>query len=169
MPSKASLIGLAVLLASGAVHADPLWEGRTAAFFGVTFVDTSHEGALRGTREDEIERTAMLTAYVAEALEAEGLVLVDLGLAEEELARTVNPAKCNGCDLRMARRLGAEYSITSEVFKVSNLIMSVNLYIRDAETGAQLRGLSADIRSNTDESWLRGMRYILTNAIFPES
>jgi hypothetical protein len=68
----------------------------------------------------------------------------------------------------MARRLGARYSVVAEVQKVSNLILSMNLYIRDAETGARLRGLAVEIRGNTDESWMRGIRYILRNAVFRE-
>lgn len=147
---------------------DGAWSGAKAAFFGVTFLDTSHEGEIAGVRADETDRVAMIEAYVRTALEEQGLVLVDLAPAAEELARTVNPAHCNGCDLRMATRLGARYAVVSEVQKVSNLILSMNLYIRDAETGAQLRGLAVDIRGNNDESWTRGMRYILTRAIFPE-
>jgi hypothetical protein len=106
--------------------------------------------------------------YIRQTLEEHGLVLVDLGPVAEEMARTVNPADCNGCELRMARQLGARYAVVSEVQKVSNLILSMNLYVRDAETGANLRGLAVDIRGNTDESWLRGIRYILRNAVFRE-
>lgn len=163
----APLLASLLLAATPATAAEP-WEGATAAFFGVTFLDTSHEGELGGERADETARVALVEDYVRTALEEQGLILVDLAPAAEELARTVNPAHCNGCDLRMAQRLGARYSIVSEVQKVSNLILSMNLYIRDAETGAQLRGLAVDIRGNNDESWTRGMRYILTRAIFPE-
>lgn len=164
---QAILLSVLLLGAPAVGETDP-WHGAPAAFFGVTFVDTSHEGELGGERADETARVAMIEDYVRTALEEQGLVLVDLAPAAEELARTVNPARCNGCDLRMATRLGARYAVVSEVHKVSNLILSMNLSIRDVETGAMLRGLAVDIRGNTDESWLRGMRYILTRAIFPE-
>ncbi|TKA96959.1 DUF2380 domain-containing protein [Cereibacter changlensis] len=142
------------------------WQGKTAAFFGVTFLDTSNEGSLNGVRADERARLAMIEEYIAEALRAQGLTLLDLGPVQEELDRTVNPAKCNGCDLRMAKRLGADYTVVSEVQKVSNLILSMNLYIKDTATGKQLRGQAVDIRGNTDDSWTRGMRYILTRNVF---
>jgi hypothetical protein len=51
---------------------------------------------------------------------------------------------------------------------VSNLIIAMNLYVRDAETGAQLRGQAVDVRGNTDDTWLRGMRYILTRNVFAD-
>ncbi|PTE21498.1 hypothetical protein C5F48_12110 [Cereibacter changlensis JA139] len=159
---------LALLLAASVTlpAAAQEWQGKSAAFFGVTFLDTSNEGSLNGVRADETARLAMIKAYIAEALRAQGLTLLDLAPVQEELDRTVNPAKCNGCDLRMAKRLGADYTVVSEVQKVSNLILSMNLYIKDTATGKQLRGQAVDIRGNTDDSWTRGMRYILTRNVF---
>lgn len=160
----AALFCLAALPAAAA----PEWQGKTAAFFGITFIDTSTEGDIRGVREDETARLAMATEYLEEMLEEAGLTLLDLAPVEEELARTRNPAKCNGCDIRMGQRLGADYVIVSEVQKVSNLILAVNIYVKDAESGRQLRGQAVDIRGNTDESWQRGIRYIMRNNILAD-
>jgi hypothetical protein len=66
----------------------------------------------------------------------------------------------------MAQRLGADYAVVSEVQKVSNLILTMNVVVRDAETGAQVRARAVDIRGNTDDTWQRGMRYLLRNGIF---
>jgi Protein of unknown function (DUF2380) len=162
------LVAAMLALAASAAAAEEPWDGRRAAFFGVTFIDTSTEGDLMGVRADETARTAMLTDTIAEALEAEGIELVDLAPVRDVLDRTKNPAKCNGCDIRMARELGADYSIVSEVQKVSNLILSMNIYVRDTGTGGQVAGQAVDIRGNTDESWTRGARYILKNSIFTE-
>lgn len=162
-------LALAALLAATPLAAQqPLWQGQKAAFFGVTFLDTSAEGEINGTRADETARVAMLEEYIAAGFTAQGLELVDLAPASARLAATRNPEHCNGCDTAIARELGARYSIVSEVQKVSNLILAINIYIRDAQTGAQLRGQAVDIRGNTDESWQRGARYILTNNIFAE-
>ena len=162
------LLGLALLFPSGALLADEMWQGRTAAFFGLTFLDTSHEGELRGTRPDELARVELVEDFVRERLAAEGLELVDLAPVADELERVLNPASCNGCDIRMAEALGADYAVVGEVQKVSNLILSMNLYVRDVETGRPVEGLAVDIRGNTDESWLRGMRYILDRHFFAD-
>ncbi len=66
----------------------------------------------------------------------------------------------------MGERLGADYVLVGEVRKISNLILSVELVLRDVDSGEMLRGLAVDIRSNTDDSWLRGIRYILKNHFF---
>ncbi len=157
---------LALLTANPALAADDSWAGKRAAFFGVTFIDTSTEGDMRGVRADEVARIDLVTDYIADTLREQGLELVDLEPVREELDRTRNPARCNGCDMRMAQRLGADYAVVSEVQKVSNLILSMNIYVRDAGTGRNLRGMAVDVRSNTDDSWLRGMRYILQRNIF---
>ena len=161
---------LALCLAAGAATAqsEGLAPGASIAFFGITFIDTSTEGALNGVREDETARLDLVTDYVRDAFEERGFELLDLAPVQERLDRTVNPAKCNNCEVRMAAELGADYSLTGEVQKVSNLILSMNLVVRDAETGAKVRGRSVDIRANTDESWVRGFSYLLRNTIFRE-
>ena len=122
-----------------------------------------------GPSDEEVARIALLEEHLADALQAQGLDLVDLAPIEAELARTRNPARCNGCDLRMARDLDAHYSIVAEVQKISNLIMKMNLQVRDAETSELVRGGVADFRANTDESWMRAMDNLLNNAVFADS
>jgi hypothetical protein len=68
----------------------------------------------------------------------------------------------------MARELGARYAVVSEVQKVSNLILAMNIYVRDTDDGGQVAGQAVDIRGNTDDSWQRGARYILTRNIFAD-
>lgn len=144
---------------------DPVTRG-TVAFLGVTFLDTSTEGAYFGARDDEASRMTLLEQEVRARFEAEGFTLLDNTPVAQTLEATVNPANCYGCDLRMGETLGADYVLVGEVQKVSNLILSMNLVLRETATGRMVRGRSVDIRSNTDDSWLRGIRYILKNHFF---
>ncbi|APX22558.1 MAG: DUF2380 domain-containing protein [Rhodobacteraceae bacterium] len=142
--------------------------GETVAFFGITFLDSSLQTAELGQDPDEIARIAMLEEMVRDRFTEEGYELLDLAPVAEDLDRIVNPAKCYGCDTRMATRLGADYALVGEVQKTSNLILSMNLQMRDAASGDMVKGRVVDIRSNTDESWQRGMRYILKTTFFRE-
>ena len=164
------MVALTVLLAllSAPATAEPLRPGASVAFFGLTFIDTSTEGDYFGPRDDQAERLEMLSQFVADAFAEHGFQSLDLAPAREKLDRVVNPAKCNGCDVRIAAELGADYSVVGEVQKVSNLILSMNLVVRDAQSGAIVRGLAVDIRGNNDKSWRRGMSYILRNNIFKD-
>ena len=49
------------------------------------------------------------------------------------------------------------------VQKVSNLILNVNIEVRSAATGEVLYVSSVDVRGNTDEAWLRGVRRLVDN------
>ncbi|WP_026187095.1 DUF3280 domain-containing protein [Ensifer sp. BR816] len=142
----------------------PLVPGARVAFLGMTFIDLSTEG--NGVRADETERLKLLEGATRDRFAAEGFVILSNDPVAAELAGTVNPAACYGCDVRMAARLGADYVIVGEVRKVSNLVLSINLVLRDVRSGEMLRGLAVDIRSNTNDSWLRGIRYILKNHFF---
>lgn len=157
-----------LLLGPGQSLAEGLKPGATMAFFGIAFVDTSTEGAYGGERPDETARLEMLNAYVAEELTKRGFTLVDVTPVNEAMNRIANVADCNFCDVLMARDLGVDYSVVGEVQKVSNLILSMNLIVRDTIEGKHARGMSVDIRGNNDDSWRRGMRYILKNNIFKE-
>jgi len=44
----------------------------------------------------------------------------------------------------------------------------MNLVLRAVPSGEVVRARAVDIRSNTDDSWLRGMRYIFKTHIFAE-
>ncbi|HVG47589.1 MAG TPA: DUF3280 domain-containing protein [Rubellimicrobium sp.] len=166
---SSSLLAAALLALPGAASAlDALEPGAKVAFFGIHLIDTSAEGAFNGVREDETARVALLEEEVRKRFEAEGFNLVDTTPVAEELGRTLNPANCNDCEIRMAEELGADYSLVGEVQKVSNLILSMNLALREADSGDFVRMLAVDIRGNTDDSWLRGGRYILDNHVFRE-
>ncbi|MBC7152506.1 MAG: DUF3280 domain-containing protein [Rhizobium sp.] len=144
----------------------PLKQGAKFAFLGMTFIDTSTEGAYDGERPDQTARTRLLEETTRQRLRDEGFVVLDNQPIADELAGTTNPADCYGCELRMAERLGADYVLVGEVQKVSNLILSMNLVLRDVKSGEALRALAVDIRSNTDQSWLRGLNYIFKNHFF---
>ena len=146
----------------------PAWAGETVAFFGITLLDSSLQTAELGQDPAELARINMLEELVAERFAQGGYELLDLDPVADDLDRIVNPAKCYGCDTRMAAKLGADYALVGEVQKVSNLILSMNLQLRDASTGETVKGRVVDIRSNTDDSWRRGMNYILKTAFFKE-
>ena len=72
---------------------------------------------------------------------------------------------CNGCDVDIGKALKADRVMTAWVQKVSNLILNVNIQIRDVRSGLIMLNKSVDIRSNTDESWTRGIRYMVRSMI----
>ena len=59
----------------------------------------------------------------------------------------------------------AELTITGTVQKVANLILNMNIYVRDASSGATIAAMSADMRGNTDETWSRTLDWLVHNRL----
>ena len=159
-------LALFLVLLPALAAALPACSEPSAAVLGFTLIDTSTEGDIFGPRADETARIDMLGRRLEEAFEAQGYTVVDVAPVAERVAEVLNIARSNGLDAKLARELGADLAVTGEVQKVSNLIITMNVIVRRAADGAVLRAGNADIRSNTDRSWTRGLDYVLENRIF---
>jgi hypothetical protein len=139
------------------------------AVFPFELIDTSLEGEVSGPRADETARLEMATGELRRRIADSGRYeLVDVAPAADRIEAAGYIHGCNGCEARIAHDLGAERSISGTVQKVSNLILNVNLYVRDTATAKLLRVMSVDIRGNTDESWRHGVSYIVRNRLLKE-
>ena len=150
-----SLLVLTALAAAPAYAAD-----ESAAYFGFHLINSS-EAPLD---DAERARLGMVEARLRDKLAAaDRYDFVDTAPVAEKADLYENLAHCNGCDAALAKELGADVAITAEIQKTSNLILSMSVYVRDAETGALIGGGSADMRGNTDETWARAVDYIVRN------
>lgn len=144
----------------------PACAATKAAVFDFELIDTSLD-ATTGVKPEESARIARASAQLRARLAASGQYeLVDMAPGAEA-ARAANLQSCGGCDGTIAKALGAKLSFTATVQKVSNLILNINVYVRDAETGEAITAMSVDIRGNTDESWTRGVDYLVKNQLLP--
>ena len=146
-----------------ALHAAPL----RAAIFDFTFYDTSLQGEMSGPRADEQARLARLNVQLRTLLAQSGRYQpVDMAPVEAEERRS-NLQACGGCELTMAQKVGAEVAVAGLVQKVSNLILNINVAIRDVATGRVIQAQSVDIRGNTDETWSRGLSFLVSELFRP--
>ena len=114
-------------------------------------------------------RLAMVSQRLREALIKEELYnVIDSApvapLIRAEAARQSLLA-CNGCEVDIARKAGADRILLAWVQKVSNLILNINIEVRDAETGKVVLAKSVDLRGNTDESWQRGIDFMVRDMV----
>ena len=138
-------------------------EPTDVAVFDFELIDTSLDGEMLGPQEAETARLAALGEALRAAYgEAPGYRVVDLAPVREEAgARSLRD--CGGCARGLADEVGAELAVTGTVQKVSNLILNINVYLMGPD-GAE-RAFSADIRGNTDESWRRGLDWLIRNRL----
>src|SRR4051794_1927244 len=143
--------------------AAPVEAGETLALFPFELVNTG----MLPTQPDETARLQTVDEITRQRLAEAGFQLVDIAPVTEAVGKVSSLRGCNGCELELARRVGARLAAVGWVQKVSNLILNINLQIRDASTGAIAALGSVDIRGNTDEAWRRGTEYLLKHRILP--
>jgi Protein of unknown function (DUF2380) len=155
------VVALLTLMISVPARADP----PKLAVFDFELVDTSLQGEINGPRTDEHDRLMRVGEQVRKELTESGkFQLLDISPVNAA-AHGSNLQACGGCDVQYAQKLGADLAITGVVQKVSNLILNINIYLRDVHTGRLVTSMSADMRGNTDESWSRATNYLVRDRL----
>lgn len=161
------LIVACLVLAPTPLQARP-GERLRLVIFDMELQDVSLEGELGGKRDDETARIALLSAELHKLIgETQRYEIVDVSAAAAEIAEKRPLRSCNGCDIEIARRFGASQSLLGVVYKVSNLILEIHLYLRDTETGLVINHMHANIRGNNNKSWMHGLRWLIRNRLVP--
>jgi hypothetical protein len=88
--------------------------------------------------------------------------------ASAKIAAGPEIGACGGCEFSYGKELGANYAAWIVVQKVSDLILNMNVYMADVEVKKLVFVHSVDIRGDTDESWTRGMTYLLKNYLLTD-
>jgi uncharacterized protein DUF2380 len=157
---RALLLAALFVLTSSAACADP----PKLAVFDFELIDTSLPGEVYGSKPEQ-ERMLRVGDQLRKEMAQSGKFRV-LDIAPvSDAARHSNLQACGGCDVKLAEQLGADLEITGVVQKVSNLILNINIYLRDVHTGKLVTAGSVDMRGNTDESWSRAMSYLIRNRL----
>ncbi|WP_020179843.1 DUF3280 domain-containing protein [Methylopila sp. M107] len=148
---------------NGAAHAAPV----KVAAFDFELYDTSLEGDMQGKRQDQTDKIDHLSTQIRDFLKSKDIEVVDVAPAKADIGAQVLRT-CGRCPADIAAKLGADYSLMGYVQKVSNLILNINVEIRNTKTGEVVRKGSTDIRGNTDESWKHGAGYLMRNQILEQ-
>jgi Protein of unknown function (DUF2380) len=162
---KATVLAMMIALGIGCTS-EVMAEDQAAprvAFFGFHLINTS----LESTRPEEAMRIQSLDDMFQRKLNASGRYqLIPIPSDLQNVIAAASIANCNGCEREFALRLGADLAAWGTVQKVSNLILNINVYMEDAHTKKMAFVKSVDIRGNTDESWQRGLDYLLRHYLF---
>ena len=69
--------------------------------------------------------------------------------------------RCNDCLADIGKQLDTRLVAVGWVQRVSELILNVNVSVQDSQTGTEVLTKSVDLRGNTDETWARGVNFML--------
>jgi len=117
-------------------------------------------------RKAEDQRLLMVSERLRVLLAESGFNVVDIAPVSEKAAR-MSLESCTACADGFAQELGADYAVTGAVYKVSELVLSMNVRVHDAATSTPLTSAVVDMRGNTDESWRRAIDYLYRNLLLP--
>ena len=155
------LTAIAVALLPGAACA----QERSAAVFDFELHDTSLADPLKAPDAEHRSRMTQASERLRARLAESGrFKVVDIGPVIRE-SHASNLQACGGCDVTFAERVGADLSVTGTVYKVSNLILNMMIFVRDAKTGNNVAVMQAEMRGDTDESWLRAVDWLVRNRL----
>lgn len=141
-------------------------ELKTIAILYFELVDDQHELSPASVEYQRLR--SIRDQLQKEFAESQLYRVVDIGPASELIKTYQSKLQlhaCNGCELDIARSLHADRVLIGWVQKVSNLILNINIQIADAKTGTVLLNKSVDLRGNTDETWRRGVSYLVRSMV----
>ncbi|HYG90650.1 MAG TPA: DUF3280 domain-containing protein [Azospirillum sp.] len=131
--------------------------------FDLEIVDTSGEG----THPDHAGRLERMTAVLRDGLGRSGRYDVtavrDSAVAAELPASVVRT--CNGCELDLGRKAGADIVVTGFIHKISTLVLSLKIIMRDVGSGETVAIGIADIRGDNERAWRHGVEWLLRHRL----
>lgn len=158
-----TVVPLLVMALAASAFAAP----QKSAVFPFELNDMEQEQELfKKVRPEETRRLQLITEELARLLTADGRYeVVDLGQQAADIEKFSPFYKCDGCENDIAKKAGAELAVTGVVDKLNDALLSVKVFVRDVASGAVRQSMSAEVRGNTDENWIRGVRYLARNKL----
>jgi hypothetical protein len=162
-----------VILASIATGAPPTATAapddrvKVVALLDVQFLND--HAILEPTTKAEQARLASIASLFKAKLEASGRYMFVSIPADTAAKMAAGPAigACGGCEFDYGKELRADTVAWIVVQKVSDLILNINVYMGDVAARKLTFVHSVDIRGDTDESWSRGITYLVKNYLLP--
>lgn len=81
--------------------------------------------------------------------------------AIEKLSEQQYIQRCNGCELKLAAKHGAAQVIVPWIERMSMLVQSMVLEVRDVETQEVILRKAYNFRGNNDKAWFRAISFYL--------
>ncbi len=118
-----------------------------------------------GAEERNRLRLEQLTRYVARSIEEAGIYDT---VPQEQVERTVSEARlgtaihdCNQCEIDLAQAIDGDKVMTGWIYKMSILILTLHIEIKDVASQRTLLSKAYDFRGDNDKAWRRAADYMV--------
>jgi hypothetical protein len=163
----AGVAALALFALQPAKAAEP--EIVKIAVFDFELADKSAGGSMIGQDAVDTEHLKTSTEQARRMLSASGrYAIVDASSVSDDVASAGGIQHCNGCEGPLAARLGADQSMVGLITRVSRTEYTLQILVRDTQTGAVVSNVFTGLRMGTNDSWPRGVKWLMSNKILAQ-
>lgn len=161
---KLILTLIAVLIAS------PVGAAQKTVVFPFDMRDAGQAGEIVPQyNPEDLRRLKLIAGELSSLMDKdERYEIMDTSAVAADIEKAHPFSACDGCDREIAQKMGADLAVTGFVDKLSDALISLQLFVRDVKTGDMVKTMSAEVRGNTDELWLHGLRWLWRNRFKPE-
>lgn len=136
------------------------------AIFDFELDDRSAGGGIIGPDAIDTENLRLSTEEARRMLSASGRYsIVDASSAAGEVISAGGIRHCNGCEGPLAKRLGADQSMVGVFTRVNRTEYTLQVLVRDTETGAVVSNDFTGLRMGANYAWPRGVKWLMENRI----
>lgn len=134
----------------------------TLAILPFEIEDTSGEVGPPDRHDAMLART---TAIAAEQIGAAGLFSVVPAPKVTEAIAAAKPGthlrRCNGCEIDIAQHVGARYVLIGWIYKVSTLVLTLHIDIKDVATGKPVYARVFDFRGDNETAYAHAVKIMV--------
>lgn len=110
----------------------------------------------------DLARVKLVTDELRKQLaQSDAYDVVDLTPIEADIEAASPIGDCNGCDTDLAQKVGASLAILPTLQKSSDTLLNMTIAVKDVAKDRLIKSEMVVIQGNTDEAWLRGVRWLL--------
>lgn len=126
-------------------------------------IEITGDSSVKGDKEDNVQKITHFSDHLRAELQDKTAFSVVEGeaalVATTQFQTEENVLNCNGCEISLAEEYDAGLVMVPYVFRMSHLISTLHIEVKDVETGIVLKKKAFDFRGNTDQAWERAIRY----------
>ncbi|CFX03917.1 conserved exported protein of unknown function [Candidatus Filomicrobium marinum] len=90
---------------------------------------------------------------------------LDLSSVNSDIEEQTPFNRCDGCEVEVAKKAGAELSVLGVVHEATAVLLNVSIFVRNVDDGTLRNSMAVSIHENDDKGWLRAVRWLVKNRL----
>lgn len=136
------------------------------AVFDFQLDDRSAGGGVVDRDPIDAENLQLSTQEARRLLSESGrYIIVDTSGAADAVRSAGGPQNCDGCEVPLAKQLGADQSMVGVVTRVSRTEYTLQVVVKDVRSGAVVSDAFSGLRMGANYAWPRGVKSLMTTRV----